>query len=167
MKKCFKCGIDKPLDMFYKHKQMSDGLLNKCKECCKSQSKQRHHEKYKDPLFVESERERARDKYKRLNYKEKQKVWDENRPWKKSQIYKNLSRDLNIKKGFEFHHWNYNLDFLKDGFIMDVKSHRNLHTNLIFLEDERIFKTNNGIVLDTKKKHLDFIKSLGFSCEVV
>lgn len=34
-KKCFKCLRILPLDAFYKHAAMSDGHLNKCKECTK------------------------------------------------------------------------------------------------------------------------------------
>ena len=35
-KVCFKCGRELPLYSFYKHPQMGDGHLNKCKDCTKA-----------------------------------------------------------------------------------------------------------------------------------
>ena len=70
---CFKCNIDKPLSDYYKHKQMGDGHLNKCKDCTKKDTKERADELLKDPDWVEKEQARHREKYHRLDYREKHK----------------------------------------------------------------------------------------------
>lgn len=35
LKKCIKCGIEKPLDSFYRDRRLSDGRFGRCKVCTK------------------------------------------------------------------------------------------------------------------------------------
>lgn len=59
MKRCFKCGEVKPLHLFYPHKKMADGHLNKCKECTLSDVKQRYD--FKPEACAAYERKRSCD----------------------------------------------------------------------------------------------------------
>lgn len=57
MKTCFKCGVVKSSNDFYKHKQMADGHLGKCKECTKLDMRI---DRQTNPRVREYDRERAK-----------------------------------------------------------------------------------------------------------
>ena len=65
-KTCFKCRRTLSILNFYRHPQMADGHLGKCKECARQDASHSHHLKSGDPEWVERERSRGRDKYHRL-----------------------------------------------------------------------------------------------------
>ena len=159
-KVCFKCHTEKPITEFYKHKKMSLGVVNKCKECNKLDVKKDYYRKSENENWVEKERERGREKYKRLNYKERQKELNKDKFWKHGK-YKNLHKKLKAPKGFELHHWNYNLDFIEDVFLLSRKQHGQAHIYLKLNESLLIFQDLNGNLLDTREKHFNFLVSKG------
>jgi hypothetical protein len=63
-KRCFKCDNAKPLTDFYKHKEMADGHLNKCKECTKSDVQENYRKRrdyYRAYDQVRNQREERRE----------------------------------------------------------------------------------------------------------
>lgn len=155
---CFKCNIKKGVSEFYKHKGMSDGHLNKCKECSKKDSIKIYNEKSEDSEWVEKERARQREKHQRLNYNEKSKDWNKAKEWKNSNKYKNLRRKYTLSRDLELHHWSYNEEHLEDIFIMDIKKHRRCHRILILDIENKMFRDLDNNLLDSKEKHGEYIK---------
>lgn len=56
MKRCFKCGVVKSAEDFYRHPNMTDGRLGKCKDCTKLDMRNDRHTK---PRVRKYDRERA------------------------------------------------------------------------------------------------------------
>lgn len=162
-KVCFKCSTLKDLSEYYKHPQTKDGYLNKCKSCTKIDTKKQTEINVSTQEGLEKERKRHRDKYHKLGYKDSQKEWDKEKPWKNTSAYKNLRRKYkNLDNSFELHHWNYNDDFLEDVFILNINEHKQLH-NFISLDlEKRVFTLANGDILNSRDKHRIFIESKGY-----
>lgn len=175
---CFKCGKGKLLREFYKHPRMSDGHLNKCKDCTKIDVSERLHKKYMDKDWVERERERGREKYRRLGYRDiarlnkvKQSISDpeyrnkmRKYEMKRKKIlpYSNAKRDLRLR-GIDLgdkhaHHWNYNIP--KSIIPLTKEAHYLIHRYIRVNADDKFCYTIDGDCLDTKEKTIQYYQCI-------
>jgi len=165
MKKCIICKIDKELSDFYKHSKMKDGHLNKCISCCKNQSLDRHKVKSKDKEWVKSEQKRGREKYNRLNYNEKYPYkfnqsslkWKEKFPEKR--LAQQAAQHIECLNGYHRHHWSYKEEHQKDVIILSPIEHSFHHRFIIYDEERNMYRTIDGILLDSKESYIDYINT--------
>ena len=163
MKLCKECKVIKEKNDFY-------GLQGECKDCTKKRVKLREQEKRKDPKWLIQEQKRHRDKYYRLNYKEKHKPSSENKKniidkyklkYPEKLISKNISNKIKPKViGNHLHHWNYNIEFAKDLIELSSKDHYKIHRFIKYDKENFIYLDINGNALDTKEKHILFINKV-------
>lgn len=171
-KTCFKCNIDKALSEYYKHPQMGDGHLNKCKICTKKDTKNITDKLISTPEGLQKERKRHRDKYFRLGYKDlhkpskdsKKKTMDLHKlkyPEKVRAKSFSYNKIKPIIKGNQLHHWSYNKEHYTDTIELSITEHNKLHRYIIYDQERMMYRRCDNLeLLDTKEKHLEFYNSL-------
>lgn len=164
MKKCIVCNKEKDLIDFYSHKGMKDHHLNKCIDCCKEQRAAREKELRNNPDWISKERKRGREKYKRLRPKTDNKslihklstrLWKTKFPEKR--LAQQAAQHIDCPKDYHRHHWSYLKEHQKDVIILSPSDHGFHHRYIIYDEERSMFRTLDGLLLDTKEGYLDYI----------
>jgi hypothetical protein len=160
MKICKECKIEKESIDFY-------GIQGECKECTKKRVKIREENLRQNPEWLEKEKQRHRDKYYRLQYKEKHKPTSEkkketmeryNNRYPEKRKAKNISQRIAPTiKGNELHHWNYNIEYAKDVIELSPKDHAKIHRFMKYDQKTFMYKDLNGNLLNTREKHEELI----------
>lgn len=164
MKQCFKCGQVKPLYEFYKHKQMLDGHLNKCKLCTKKDVRSKYEYNKKSDSYINKERKRGRDKYYRLyrgtgKSSKDRKINYINKYPEKYRAALASSKIKTFIDGMEKHHWSYNEEHYSDLIFLTKKEHMKAHRFIVYDQERMMYRRyDNNILLDTKHSHEEFIR---------
>lgn len=167
-KVCNICLKEKELIDFYPNRGMKDGYQNRCIECTKIKTREREERLSNDPEWVEKNRQRHREKYYRLQYKDKHKPTPEEKKiaiakhkskFPEKVKAKNLSNHLKAKvRGNHLHHWNYNIEFAKDVIELSILQHNKAHRYMIYDQERFMYRRVDTMeLLDTREKHEDFI----------
>lgn len=152
-KTCFKCGKTLPLDMFYKHPEMKDGHLGKCKLCNREDTKKRIEMlKKTDPIWAAKERERQCAKYLKASLAF---------PEKTAAHY--AIHNMPRTPGCHLHHWSYRAEHRKDVIDLMGHDHLRIHTMMVYDKERFQYRRLDGVLLNTRaaaQRYYDYVLSL-------
>lgn len=151
---------------------MADGHLNKCIECNKKDVRENRLIKLSDPIWVEKEAERRRIKERRryynvlkgsTSYREKSRR-DKSR-WRKKNVNKQNAQvralqKIDLPKGFHRHHWSYKPEHQLSIICLSPQQHFFAHRYLRYDVNTQCFNSKEGMPLNTRIKHLEYLRTL-------
>jgi len=146
---CFKCKKALPLSDFYVHPMMANGHLGKCKACTRLDTKKRTDTLKLNPSWMEKEMERCRIKARNLKtvFPEKYKA-------------RHLARCLKREKGFENHHWSYNIEHAKDTIKLTEKQHTLVHRYTVYDQERAMYRRLDGTLIDSREAAIAYYSTL-------
>jgi len=169
IKTCKNCGEHKQLNLFYTHNKMKDGHLNICIKCVRERISKREKILSQNIEWHEKEKERQREKYYRLKYKEIHKPTKEQKrtsnycyrlKYPEKAKAKNASQHIKTLKGNHLHHWSYNKEHYKDVIELTPKEHALLHRYIVYDQERMMYRNLNGVLLDTRESHIELLKNI-------
>jgi len=179
MKTCTVCKVPKEITEYHKKASAKTGLSASCKSCKKIVDKEysiKHRKElnkkaseyyYQNKELCKSNRRKYYEKNKAY-FKLRASIWKKNNrdkvnastaktPWVYSARL--AAQSIKVPEGHQRHHWNYNKEYLKDIIPLLTEVHIKLHRLITLDKELLIYKTKwGGEFLDTKEKHLEFIK---------
>ena len=60
--------------------------------------------------------------------------------------------------GMNLHHWSYNQEDWLDIIELEVRDHHFLHRYMTYDQERMMFRNLDGILLDSREKHLEYLK---------
>ena len=153
MKVCRCCKVEKSENEFYRAITKC-GLGSYCKDCQKEKVKESRTKYWGKNKNIE----------KRLNYN---KTFDWSKYYSKRKLLRmqypekllaqTSVRYIKTAKGIEKHHWSYNEEHYLDIIQLSYQDHRLLHKRMVYDQEQKMFRKLDGVLLDTKESHIEYM----------
>jgi len=156
------------MDNFYFAK--TEGRYNNpCKECARIRSAERLSRISATSEYREKQKVRAKKYYHtivvpnkpiRINQTVRERKLKYRQKFPEKYIAHIKMKNIKATEGYHFHHWSYNKEHHKDVIEILAADHRLLHKYTVYDSERLMYRTVDGVLLDTKQSAIDYLSFL-------